>query len=96
MAEVRRSISFNESLQRLNPSPPAGLLDKILESVELRISRDPTAYPVVEGTGLRMAFTRGFPPAVPPYRVIYSVDGPDLCTLRHISRAPLIESDPLP
>lgn len=82
MAGVRRSESFDESVQR------AGLaqnrwFERAVQALELRLAREPEAYPVVAGTPtLHIAYTRAFPPTVPPYAVVYSyTPETDTCVL---------------
>lgn len=83
MALVERSEIFVQAAGRLGLS--ARQLDRLLEPIEWTLARDPESFPRIDGTQFRVATTLPFPPSIPPYRVVYSVEG-NTATLRSIGQ----------
>ncbi len=82
MAHIERSELFLQAARQLGLN--GDHLERVLQPIEWALERDPEFFPLVPGTVLRLATTRPFPPAIPAYRLVYSVEG-DACVLRSIA-----------
>lgn len=58
-------------------------LDEIMDGVTWSIARNPGVFPLMAGTGLRLAKTDPFPNSA-PLRIYFTWDEDDNCTLRWI------------